>query len=114
MDLRNMWIALRISLGAFRHASRAAKPIQGAIVCVNNQYLMATQGGMFCDLPRRLPWGSLYLAAPQLHPKRLLHKVASLDHSSRQAHSRLDLAMCYLWATSQPRRSMLLRSGKQI
>jgi hypothetical protein len=66
-------------------ASWAAKPLQGVIVCVNNQYLIATRGGIFCDLPLRLPLGSLCLAASQLRPKHLLHKVVSPDHSSHQA-----------------------------
>ena len=65
--------------------SWAAKPLQGVIVCVNNQYLMATQDGIFCDLPLRLPLGSLCLAGSQLRPKHLLHKMVSPDHSCRQA-----------------------------
>ena len=37
---------------------------------MKNQYLMATRGGIFCDLRLRLPLGSLCLAASQLRPKR--------------------------------------------
>ena len=43
------------------------------------------QDRIFCDLPLRLPLGSLCLAASQLRPKHLLHKVVSPDHSSHQA-----------------------------
>ena len=57
------------------------------------QYLLATQGEMFCDLPQPLPLGLLYLAASLPHP---LHLVVPPDRSGQQGCSRLDPTMSYL------------------
>jgi hypothetical protein len=45
--------------------------LQGEIVCVKNQYLLATQDGMFCDLPPHLPLDFAFLSVFLRRPLHL-------------------------------------------